>query len=138
MNNITASNESLYSNKTTASAPVASVPEPSHRPFTEKELNTLTRRTSKDLGDERLKQFLEKDLHSHDEDEEDTRGIGSGIPRRSLRSFRSRKKRHRSVKRTVSMDAKIPNIIVTSPSREDNRMMKVNTEDGRMVKVIHL
>lgn len=146
-NNISASVESLYSDKSTASAPVVPTNQAPviHRPFTQEELNTLTRRTSKDLGDERLKQFLENHLHTDGEEEEEDgtgEGINSGVPRRSLRSFRSRKKRHRSIKRTRSMDAKIPNIIVTSPSTEDNRILKnasLYANDGqRMVKVMHI
>lgn len=145
MNNMAASVESLYSDKSTVSAPVFQAnPEPVvHRPFTEEELNTLTRRTSKDLGDERLKQFLENHLHTDGEEDDDDvgQGINSGIPRRSLRSFRSRKKRHRSVKRARSMDPNIPNIIVTAPSKEDNRILKnaslYGNDNNRMVKVIH-
>ena len=142
VNNLAASVESLQSDNTAVSAPVVStIDEPFHRPFTEDELNTLTRRTSKDLGDERLKQFLENHLHTDGEADEDDRepGINSGVPRRSLRSFKSRKKRQRLVKRTQSMDAHLPNIIVTSPSKEDNRILKANLySDKTMVKVIHI
>lgn len=131
VNNLGTSHESLYSDKTTASAPVAPTEEPVHRPFTQEELNVLTRKTSKDLGDERLKQFLDLNTKEYD-DEEEPAGINSGVPRRSLRSFRHRKKRSRSIKRTRSMDPNIPNIIVTSPSREDNRILKAVMDDSRV------
>lgn len=71
----------------------------------------------KDLGDERLKQFLDSNEHHHDSDA--TTGIGQSVPRRSLRSFKSRRKKRRTIKRTRSLDGvNTPNIVVT-PSTED-------------------
>ncbi|XP_052759954.1 metabotropic glutamate receptor 3-like [Mya arenaria] len=127
VNILNQSNNSLYSDRSTKSAP------PVHRPFTEDEVTQFAARNSTDLGDERLQQFLENSIDSHsdiDEEADTGNGISTGVPRRSLRTFRSRRKQRRTVKRTRSMDAAhLPNIMVTCPSQEDN---------SKMVRVIHL
>jgi len=104
-----------------------------HRPFTEEEIQQFTSRNSTDLGDERLKVFLESTRdQTDDESDHDTTGFPSGpVPRRSLRTFRSRKKRQRTIKRTRSMEAaRAPTIMVTCPSMEDR--------SKTMVRVVHL
>ena len=120
VNKLTASEASYQSDNIAVSAPVISTNDASIGcPFTKIEMNTLASRSSKELGGDRLKQFLENHLHTDDEAGEDDRepGINSSVPRRSLTSFKSRRKRQHLVKRTRSMEGHLPNIIVTSSSK---------------------
>ncbi|KAL4221390.1 hypothetical protein ACF0H5_019648 [Mactra antiquata] len=76
-------------------------------------VTTPHKKTSTDLGDERLQQFLDSNEHHHDADINN--GIGQSVPRRSLRSFKSRRKRRRTLKRARSLDVlDVPNIVITS------------------------
>ena len=123
MNNIGKSDSSLYTTVTSASAP------PEHRQLTEEEVRALSapfKQSSIDLGDERLKQFLEKHEKSETTDlENDTEQMAS---RRSMRSFKTKRKRKRTMKRTRSLGNEllnIPNIVVTGCSLEDNSVTSV-------------
>lgn len=124
MNNVGRSEDSVYSNISAVSAP------PLHCKLTNEEIAALSapfKQSATDLGDERLKQFLEKCEESHvddyDDDNDNVDGIGRSVPRRSLRTFRSRRRR-RTVKRARSLDrihdVNLPKIIITPSSQEDN------------------
>lgn len=112
--------QSEGSNLSSISAP------PDHRQFSNEEVLAKAvpfKQSSTDLGDERLKQFLE----AYDKNDEGFGlhdGVGQMVPRRSLRSFKSRRKRGRTLKRTRSLDnnkdLSVPDIVVTRSSQEDN------------------
>ncbi|XP_052228969.1 metabotropic glutamate receptor-like [Dreissena polymorpha] len=116
LNNISKSVESLDSVKSVCSDL------PDHPIFVNEDIHQypVPVRISTDLGDLRLKEFLEKS-HEYNSDEDTGPGIISGgVPRRSLRSFRSRKQRRHTMKRTKSLNAAHnPTIVVTSASNED-------------------
>ncbi|XP_045162922.2 metabotropic glutamate receptor 6-like isoform X2 [Mercenaria mercenaria] len=125
MNNIDQTEDARCSNLSSYSAP------PDHRQLTEEEVRALSapfKQSSTDLGDERLKQFLEK--HEKADDKFGVQlGVGQMVPRRSLRSFKSRRKRRRTVKRSRSLDGgnelNVPGIVVTRSSQEDNSVTVV-------------
>lgn len=112
--------QSEGSNVSSISAP------PDNRQFSNEEVLTKTvpfKQSLTDLRDERLKQFLEAN-DKNDECFGLHDGVGQMVPRRSLRSFKSRRKRKRTLKRTRSLDSNkdfsVPDIVVTRSSQEDN------------------
>ncbi|KAH3780001.1 hypothetical protein DPMN_157810 [Dreissena polymorpha] len=137
LNNIGKSVESLYSVKSVVSDL------PDHRQFANEDIHQyhVPVRKSTDLGDLRLNEFIEKSRISHKNDSVEDAGpgiISGGVPRRSLRSFRSRKQRHRTMKRTKSLNAAHnPTIVVTSASNEDiSTRFKVVSSTARAVELL--